>query len=129
MTISKNAIIAILLAAVIAVGGGAWYYSSRIRHADIEKVLSNPRAFEGKTVTIEGEVTDRTGFFVVLKFFKVKDKTGEITVVTTRTLPAIKSTVRVKGRVDEVFAVGDHKFVVLNEESIEEKAAAAAHKK
>lgn len=119
---SRNVIIAIVIVMIIAIGGGAWYYSSRVRHAEIEKILSNPREYEGKVVTIEGEVTDRTAFFVVVKFFKVKDKTGEITVVTRRTLPAIKSIVRVKGRIDEVFAVGDQKFVVFVEESIDEKA-------
>ncbi len=101
----------------------AWYYSIRIHHAEIEKILSNPRAFEGKEVTIEGEVTDRTAFFVIVKFFKVKDKTGEITVVTNRTLPAIKSIVRVKGRINEVFAIGEQKLVVLAEDSVEEKNA------
>jgi len=119
---SRNFIIAIVIVMIIAIGGGAWYYSSRVRPAEIEKILSNPREYEGKVVTIEGEVTDRTAFFVVVKFFKVKDKTGEITVVTRRTLPAIKSIVRVKGRIDEVFAVGDQKFVVFVEESIDEKA-------
>lgn len=119
---SRNVIVAIVIVMIIVIGGGAWYYSSRIRHAEIEKILSNPRAYEGKVVTIEGEVTDRTAFFVVVKFFKVKDKTGEITVVTKRTLPATNSIVRVKGRIDEIFAVGDQKFVVLVEESIDEKA-------
>ncbi len=126
---SKKAIAAVLVILVLAAAGGIWYYSSRVQHAPIEKILSNPRAFEGKSVTIEGEVTDRTAFFVVVKFFKVKDKTGEITVVTTRTLPAINSTVRVKGRIDELFAIGDHKLVVLDEESIDEKTAPTDHKK
>ncbi len=123
MVISKKAIAAILVAIVIIIGGGIWYYSTSIQHAQIEKVLSNPRAYEGKVITIEGEVTDRTAFFSALKFFKVKDKTGEITVVTKRTLPALKETVRISGRVDEVFAVGDLKIVVLVEESIDNKAA------
>lgn len=129
MVISKNSIVAILVAVIIIAGGGIWYYSSRIQHETIEKVISNPRAYEGKVVTIEGEVTDRTAFFSALKFFRVKDKTGEITVVTKRNLPALKETVRVKGRIDEVFAVGDLKLVVLVEESIDEKAAVTDHNK
>ena len=129
MAIPRGSVAAILIAIVIIAGAGVWYYSSRLQHEQIEKVLSNPRAYEGKVITIEGEVTDRTAFFVALKFFKVKDKTGEITVVTTRTLPAIKSTVRVKGRIDEIFAVGDLKLVVLVEESIDKKAIAADHNK
>ncbi len=123
MVTSKKAIAAILVAIVIIIAGGIWYYSSHIQHAEIQKIISNPREFEGKVITIEGEVTDRTAFFSALKFFKVKDKTGEITVVTKRTLPALKETVRVSGKVDEVFAVGDLKIVVLVEESIDKKAA------
>ncbi len=126
---SRSAIAAIVVVLIIAIGAGVWYYSSRIQHAEIQKILSNPGAYEGKEVTIEGEVTDRTAFFVVVKFFKVKDKTGEMTVVTTRTLPEIKSIVRVKGRINEVFALGDHKLVVLDEESLDEKTVPADHKK
>ncbi len=118
----RYSLAAILVVILILIGGGIWYYTARVQHAEIEKILSNPKAYEGKEITIEGEVTDRTAFFVGVKFFKVKDKTGEITVVTKRTLPAIKSTARVKGRIDEAFPVGDQKFVVLTEESLDEKA-------
>ncbi len=115
----KRIIIAVLV--VIVVGGGAWYYFSRVHHAPIEKILSNPKAFEGKVVTVEGEVTDRTAFFVVLKFFKVRDKTGEIMVVTKRGLPEVKSQVRVKGTIDDAFPIGDQKMVIFVEESTEVK--------
>ncbi len=115
----RKVIIAILM--VIVIGGGAWYYFSRAHHAPIEKILSNPGAYEGKVVTIEGEVTDRTAFFVVLKFFKVRDKTGEITVVTKKSLPEVRSNVLVKGRIDTAFPVGDQKLLVFVEESVEEK--------
>jgi len=114
----KKVIIAILM--VVVIGGGAWYYFSRGHHARIENILSNPKAYEGKVVTIEGEVTDRTSFFVILKFFKVKDKTGEITVVTKKSLPGIKSNVLVKGRIDEAFPIGDQRLLVFVEETIEE---------
>ena len=116
-----KALIAILIVLAVALGIGAWYYFNRVSHSPIEKVLSNPRAFEGKTVTIEGDVTDRTSFFNMLKFYKVKDKTGEMIVVTKRTPPALKTKVRVSGRIDEVFAIGDEKLVVLQEEANEEK--------
>jgi hypothetical protein len=120
--LKRKALIAILLVVIIGVSGGAWYYFSRVSHSSIEKILSNPKDYEGKTVTIEGEVTDRTSFFVFFKFYKVKDKTGEITVVTKRSLPAAKSEVRVSGRIDEAFPIGDQKLVVFQEESAEEKA-------
>ena len=118
---AKKIIIAVLI--VLAIGGGAWYYFKQTHHTRIENILGNPKAYEGKEVTIEGEVTDRTAFFGVVKFYKLKDKTGEITVVTKRTLPAAKSIVRVTGRIDELFSIGDEKLVVFREESLEEKSS------
>jgi hypothetical protein len=114
---AKKIVIAVLI--VIVVGGGAWYYFSRMHHAPIEEVLSNPKAYEGKIVTLEGEVTDRTAFFAFLKFFKVRDKTGEITVITKMSLPETKSNVRVKGTIDEAFPIGDRKMLVFVAESVE----------
>ncbi len=115
----RNIAVAVILLVVIA--GGAWYYFTQARHTSIEKILSNPSVYQGKEVTVEGEVTDRTAFFGAVKFFKVKDKTGEIIVSTKRSLPDVKSTARVKGKVDETFPVGDQKLPVLVEESLDEK--------
>ena len=50
-----------------------------------------------------------------------KDKTGEIIVVTKKTLPGLKSTLRVKGKIDAVFTIGDLKLLVFSEDSFEEK--------
>jgi hypothetical protein len=113
--------IAILIIILILIGFGGWYYFTRVRLSQIQSILSNPKAYEGKVVTIEGEVTDRTSFFGVIKFYKVKDKTGEIIVVTKKTLPELKSTLRVKGKIDAVFTIGDLKLLVFLEDSFEEK--------
>jgi hypothetical protein len=118
--ISKKWIIPAILI-VIAIGAGAWYYFSYIQPTAIEKIISNPSAFAGKEVTIEGEVTDRTAIFGVLKFYKVRDKSGEIIVVTRRSLPEIKSDMGVKGRIDDAFPLGDQKLVVFVEGSVEKK--------
>jgi hypothetical protein len=117
----RKTIVAILVAVIIVVGGMAWYYLRQTHRPTIEKILSNPKAYEGKVVTIEGEITDRTSLFVVLKFYKIRDNTGEIIVVTKRTLPEIRSRVLVKGKIDEAFTIGDQKLLVFVEESIEEK--------
>ncbi len=117
----KKVIIAIVIVIAIVISGGVWYYVSRTHHPTIEKILSNPKAYEGKVVTIEGEVTDRTSFFVVIKFYKVKDNTGEIIVVTKKALPEARSKVLVTGKIDEAFPIGDQKLLVFMEESIEEK--------
>ncbi len=118
---AKKVIIGVSIIIVLAIAGGAWYYFSRGHPTTIEKILRHPSEYQGKSVTIEGEVTDRTGFFVVLKFFKLKDKTGEITVVTKKTLPEIRSTISVKGKTDEAFPIGGQKFLIFVEESIGKK--------
>ncbi len=110
----KNIIIGILIAVIL--GGGAWYYFTQVDHTPIEKILKNPRAYDGKTLTIAGEVTDRTSLMVI-KFFKLKDKTGEITVITKRSLPAIGSKERVKGKVEEAFSLGDQQMLVFVEDA------------
>ena len=117
----KGTIFSIII--LILIGIGFWYYFSRVRVSQIESILSNPKAYEGKVVTIEGEVTDRTLFFGAIKFYKVRDKTGEIIVVTKKTLPELKSILRVKGKIDKAFPIGDLKFVVFLEESFEEKGS------
>ena len=113
--------IIVLIIILILIGIGAWYYLSQVHISQIGSLLSNPKAYTGKVVTIEGEVTDRTSFFGEIKFYKVRDKTGEIIVVTRRTLPELKSILRVKGKIDQAFPIGDLKLVVFLEESPEEK--------
>src|SRR6266496_2822613 len=107
----RNILIAVVIAAVI-IGIGAWYYFNQLRPTRIGMVLHNPKEYAGKVVSLEGEVTDRTAFFGVVKFFKLKDKSGEIIVVTKRSLPEIKTNVAVKGTVDDTFQIGDRKIMV-----------------
>ena len=111
----------IILIVLILIFGVIWYYIHRTYHPRIGSILNNPRDYVGKGLTLEGEVTDRTAFFTVAKFYKLKDESGEIIVVTKKTLPELKSKVAVKGKIDEAFAIGDDKLLVFVEESVEEK--------
>ena len=111
----------IAIIAVIAIGAGAWYYFSQTHRTDIDKIVGNPGAYAGKEVAIEGEVTDRTALFGALKFYKLKDKSGEMIVVSKRSLPEMRSNVGVKGRIDEAFSLGDQKLVVFVEGSVVKK--------
>ena len=119
-TIAKKGLV-IAIFAVIAIGAGAGYYFSQVHRTDIDKIVSNPGAYAGKEMAIGGEVTDRTALFGVLKFYKVKDRSGEMIVVTKKVLPEIKSSVSVKGRIDDGFSLGDQKLVVFVEGSVEKK--------
>jgi hypothetical protein len=112
-------IIAILV--VIMIGAGVWYYFSQIQPTEIGKIFSNPTAYSGKDVAVAGEVMDRTAIFGALKFYKLKDKSGEIIVVTKKSLPEMRSNMGVTGRIDDAFPVGDQKLVVFMEGSVEKK--------
>ena len=50
---AKKVIIGIAIIIVLAIAGGVWYYFSRIHPTAINKILSHPVEYEGKTVTIE----------------------------------------------------------------------------
>ena len=80
----------------------------------IKKILENPRDYSGKPVKISGEVTEVFGLFVV-RYFVVKDKTGEIIVVTKRPLPREGIKITVNGMVHEAFSIGDKNVVVVVE--------------
>ncbi len=121
---ARKVIIGISIIIVLVIAGGVWYYLNRVHPTTIEKILSHPGEYQGKAVTIEGEVTDRTAFFVVVRFFKLRDRTGELTVVTKKSLPEIRSTVSVKGKIDEAFPIGDQKLLIFVEESIERRGQA-----
>jgi hypothetical protein len=113
--------IIIPIAIVIVIGAGAWYYFSQVHTTSIQNIVNNPGVYAGKELAIEGEITDRTAFFGVLKFYKLKDNSGEIIVITRKSLPEVKSSALVKGKMDDAFALGDQKLVVFMEESIEKK--------
>ena len=80
----------------------------------IEKILKNPRDYSGKTVTVSGKVTEATGL-IFMQYFVVKDKTGEITVITKRPLPRENTKITVKGQVDAAFSLGDKQLIVIVE--------------
>jgi hypothetical protein len=106
---------------VIAIGAGVWYYFIQVRPTSIEKIINNPSGYAGKELIIEGEVTDRTSFFGTPKFYKLKDKSGEIIVTTGKSLPEMGFSATVKGKIDAAFALGNQKLLVFIEESIEKK--------
>jgi hypothetical protein len=112
----KRIIIVLLIVTAVMTGVGMWYYLRQSQYPQIEKILGNPKAYEGKVITIEGEVTDRTSFFIVVKFYRLRDKTGEIIVVTKKPLPEVRSKVHVTGKIDEAFSMGDQRLLVFVEE-------------
>lgn len=82
----------------------------------IKRIIDNPRDYDGKSVALSGEVADIFSLFVV-KGFVVKDATGEILVITERSLPKKGSHIKVRGVVREAFSIGDQQLIVLVEET------------
>ena len=82
----------------------------------IHKILADPRDYVGKTVTVSGEVTQVFGL-VFIKYFKMRDTTGEITVVTEKPLPKVGAKIKVEGSVKEALSIGDQQVVVIVEKS------------
>ncbi len=85
---------------------------------NIGDIKAHPREYDGKTVTIVGEVTGSLNVLVV-KAYTVKDATGEIVVVTDRSVPAAGEKVRARGRINQAFAIGGESMIVLLEKSAE----------
>ena len=114
----QKAIAGILVAA--AIGAGVWYFYRQVAHTPIRNLVENPRDYEGKVLTLEGEVTSRASLFVV-KYFTLKDHTGEIKVVTGRFLPPMGSKVRVRGKIEEAFSIGNMQTLVFVEEYVDKE--------
>ncbi len=105
----------IVVAVIVAVAGiGVWYYVENLRYTPIGDILANPRDYDGKITTISGVVTERTSFLIV-KFFVLKDQTGEIDVVTERPLPVVGSKIHVRGKARESFSLGNEQKLVFVE--------------
>jgi hypothetical protein len=97
-----------MLGAALAWGCAA-LFATKI--GDIQKA---PGQWDGRTVTIAGKVTG-THNLLVVKYYQVDDGTGDIAVVTNSALAHEGDHVRVKGRVEQAFALGSAHVVVIVE--------------
>jgi hypothetical protein len=88
--------------------------SSIMPATKIDTILTNPREYADRTVTVSGTV-EETFSLVVIKYFVLRDETGTIPVITRRTMPARGNEIRVTGTVQEAFSLGDQRLVVLLE--------------
>lgn len=80
----------------------------------IGDIKNNPRDYV-EEVTVSGTVT-QTFSLLVIKYFTLRDNTGEITVVTERPLPREGQRLKVQGVVKEAFAIGTESLLVIQEE-------------
>jgi hypothetical protein len=81
----------------------------------IADIRNNPRQYADKEVTVSGEVTG-TFSLVVIKYFTLRDSTGEMTIVTQRPLPKEGERLKVRGTVREAFSIGSESLLVIVEQ-------------
>lgn len=82
----------------------------------ISKILQNPREYAGKEVQVSGTVVEVFSV-VMIRYFIIREDTSELVVVTNRITPKIGEKVKVKGRIEEAFSLGDQQMLVLMENS------------
>jgi len=100
---------------LLLVGFAIWYFAIKTAHTPIGKILENPASYENKIITIKGEVKDRMGLLAV-KYYTLKDNTGEIKVITKRALPSVGAKVIAKGKIKTAYAIGSLQEIVFVEE-------------
>jgi hypothetical protein len=80
----------------------------------IAKIAAEPNRYQGKNVTIIGTVKERIDV-PSIKCYILSDGKGSIGVITKGNLPLVGDKVRAKGRVEQSFAIGIRKLVVIIE--------------
>ena len=102
-------VLGLIFAAVLPVSCGM------LTGASIKEILDNPAQYEGKTVTVSGEVVEAANV-IVIKYYKVDDGTGQIVVVTKNAVPRRGAKMTATGVVHQAFSIGDESLTVIVEE-------------
>ncbi len=111
---NNNLVLYHKIVCVISLLGMIFISGCNILTTPIKKIIENPRDYNGKQVTVSGQVGEIFSLFVI-KYFVIKDDTGEIIVVTQRPLPKKDAKIKVKGTVEEAFSIGDQQLIVILE--------------
>ena len=98
-----------ILAAALAASCGM------LAGASVKEILDDPATYEGKTVTVTGEVVEAANI-IVLKYYKIDDGTGQIVVVTKGAVPRRGAKITATGAVHQAFSIGDESLTVIMEE-------------
>lgn len=96
------------------------FSACQIRPTPIHELLNHTRDYEGKSVVIAGEVTDRTSMMIT-NYFVIRDDSGEIRVFTDRALPAVGEHLRIRGHAEQPLAIGSDALVVFREDSLKQQ--------
>ena len=73
----------------------------------VKEIVTSPAQFEDKEVRVKGKVKDITKVPLLdLKMYVLDDGSGEVTVMTSQSLPAVNETVTLKGVVESMAIMG-----------------------
>ena len=92
-------------------------FSSCNSNLSISELLQNPREFEGKIVSVEGQVINSNGIFG-LGYFEISDGKSKIYVFTESGLPNEGNIIQVKGKFSQYLKVGLVQVVGIEEGEI-----------
>lgn len=79
----------------------------------IGEMVTDPRDFENKEVTVSGIVT--SSFSLGLKYYTIKDETGSIYVLTDKAVPKEGELVKVTGIFNQRFKIADKQVETIRE--------------
>lgn len=113
-TLVSCAILFFLYKAFIAPSGEEVRPGHVFSIADLKKDV---RAYDGKIVSIKGQVIHSGGFGV--SGYTIEDGTGKITVLSTKAAPNKGDTYKVKGKLNEVLKVGNESQLTITEKDAE----------
>ncbi len=91
--------------------------SYKISSIEIQKILSNPREYEGKEVTVSGKVT--TSLSLGIKFYGINDETGTIYILTDNAVPLEGDLIKVTGIYSQFIKIGGRQYSVISEKTTE----------
>lgn len=80
---------------------------------EINEILSDPRKYENKTVTVSGRVAN--SFSLGIKFYSINDGTGTIYVRTEKAVPLEGELVKVNGRFNQFLKIGSKQYSTITE--------------
>jgi hypothetical protein len=86
----------------------------RLTGTKISKIVADPVRYEGEDVTVSGTVTERIDIPSV-RGFVLSDGKASIGVVTKGNLPVTGAKIKARGRVQQAFAIGARKLLVIIE--------------
>jgi hypothetical protein len=99
---------------LLAFGALTLLSCERLVGTKIAKIGADPGTYQGKDVTVIGTVKERIDVPSV-RCYILSDGNGSIGVVTKGKLPLVGAKVRAKGRVNQSFAIGPRKLLVIIE--------------